>query len=183
MGRRLHDSIRMYHRYSVFRHDSPYYTPLTTLVWLTITGISYVTFRALRRLTALDYEAYYRFRHLEKSYRKLLVQGMQKTAEETALKSPSEIVTRAFLSTFDSLDEDHELERFFSGLPGFCKSKVVNDPLPSLTTEQKQKLCQALIGLFDRTFSSNLLPQSVKSRRAIICARALDPATFPIDYR
>jgi hypothetical protein len=43
----------------------------------------------------------------------LLSQGMQKTAEHTALNSSSEIDTHAFMWTFDVLDEDHELERFF----------------------------------------------------------------------
>ena len=81
------------------------------------------------------------------------------------------------------MDEDHELERFFSGLPGFRSSQVVGDPLPSLTIEQKMKLGQAAIGLFDSTISSNLLPESVKNRRAIICAKALDPTTFSFDYR
>src|SRR6266702_4354189 len=84
--------------------------------------------------------------------------------------------------TFDSLDEDHELERFFSGLPGFHSSKVVDDPLPSLTEEQQRKLLRTLIGLSDRTFSSNLLPEPVKNRRAIICANALDPAEVPYAY-
>ncbi len=166
----------------IFHHDSPYYTPLSFLAWHIVTGIPFLTFRALRRLTYLDYfsgEAYGRFQSLEESYRKLLVQGIQKTAEETALNSPSEIDTRAFLWTFDSLDEDHELERFFFGLPGFRSSKVVNDPLPSLTEEQKWKLLNALIGLSDRTFSSNLLPEPDKSRRAVICARAIDPTDIP----
>jgi hypothetical protein len=107
---------------------------------------------------------------------------LQKTAEETAFNSPSEIDARTFIWTLDSLDEDHELERFFSGLPSFRSSKVVNDPLPSRTREQKRKLCQAVMGLFDRTFSSDLLPESVKTRRAIICAKALDPTTFPHEY-
>ena len=107
---------------------------------------------------------------------------MQKTAEETALKSPSEIDTRAFMWTFDCLDEDHELERFFSGLPGFRSSKVVRDPLPSLTEEQKWKLYKALDGLLDRTFSSDLLPASVKNRRAMICAKAVDPEHIPDAY-
>ncbi|KAH9054612.1 hypothetical protein EDB83DRAFT_1127967 [Lactarius deliciosus] len=109
----------------------------------------------------------------------MLLQGMLKTAEETALKSPSEIDTRAFLWTFDSLDEDHELERFFSGLPGFRNSKVVDDPLPGLTEEQKEKLSTALTGLLDVTFSSDLVPEPVKHRRAIICTKAFDPAHIP----
>ncbi|KAH8989533.1 hypothetical protein EDB86DRAFT_3245208 [Lactarius hatsudake] len=40
-----------------------------------------------------------------------------------------------------------------------------------------------LIGLFDRTFSSDLLSEPTKNRRAIICAKALDPAEFPYAYR
>ena len=121
-------------------------------------------------------EVYNRFLCLEKSYRKFLVQGMLKTAEETAPNSLSEIDTRAFLWTFDCLDEDHELERFFSGLPGFRNSKVVDDPLPNLTVGQKQKLSTALIGLLDRTLSSDLLSEPVKNRRAVIFAKAIEPA-------
>jgi hypothetical protein len=81
--------------------------------------------------------------------------------------------------TFDCLDEDHELEHFFSGLPGFRSSDVVDDPLPSLTREQKWKLYEALIGLLYRTFSSEFLPVHVKNRRAMICAKALDPDHIP----
>ncbi|KAH9051705.1 hypothetical protein EDB87DRAFT_1571172 [Lactarius vividus] len=134
----------------IFRHDSPYYTPLSLLAWHIVAGISFVTFRALRKLTYLHYfsgEVYNRFLRLEKNYRKFLVQGMLKTAEETALNSLSEMDTRAFLWTFDSLDEDHELERFFSGLPGFRRSKVVDDPLPGLTVGQKQKAFNGIDGI------------------------------------
>jgi hypothetical protein len=124
----------------VFRHDSPYQTPLSLPVWHFVMGIQFLTFRALRWIThelwipfgLISYETYRRFRDLAERYRKLLAQGMRKTAEETAFNSPSEIDTRTFLWTFDSLDEDHELERFFAGLPGFRSSKMVKDPLPDL---------------------------------------------------
>ena len=36
----------------------------------------------------------------------------------------------------DSLDEDDELERFFTDLPGFCLSEIVSDFLPALTHKQ-----------------------------------------------
>ena len=125
------------------------------------------------------YFAYRRYLDLEKSYRKSLAQGMQKTAEETALKSSSGIDTRAFKWTFDCLDEDHELESFFSGLPGFRSSAVVKDPVPSLTEEEMWRLYGALHGLLDRTFSSDLLPTSVKDRRAMIGAKAIDRERTP----
>jgi hypothetical protein len=59
----------------------------------------------------------------------LALAGHAEDRRETALNSPSEIDTRAFMWTFDCLDEDHELERFFSGFPGLRSSKVVDDIL------------------------------------------------------
>ena len=165
----------------IFRHDSPYHTPLSLPVWHFVTGIPFFTFRALEIIFAHFecYGVYSRFAPLAKRYGRLLVQGFQKTAEECAFNSPPEIDTRAFLWTFDCLDEDHELEHFFSGLPGFRSSKVVKDPLPDLTWAQQERLLQALIGLSDRTSSSDLLPELVKIWRTVICQNAIGPADIP----
>jgi len=169
----------------VFRHDSPYYTSLSSLVWLIVIGILYVFSQARWWFFLSVRHRHPDIQRFRGPYHKLLLQGMQRTAEETALNSPSEIDTRAFWWTFDRLDEDHELEHFFSGLPGFRSSKVVDDPLPtgSPTSEQKRKVFQALVGLLDRTFSSDLLSEPVKNRRARICAKAIDPAEIPDAYQ
>jgi hypothetical protein len=161
-----------------FRHDSPYYTSLSSSAWSIVYGLA--TFVSglsgiLLIFTCWSRESEWLMDLAERCY-VLLSQGMQKAAEETALNSPSEIDTRAFMWTFDCLDEDHELERFFSGLPGLRSSKVVDDPFPRLTQEQHEKLLYALIGLWDRTVSSDLLPEAVKSRRTIICGKAVGPA-------
>ena len=166
----------------VFRHDCPYLTPLSSPAWHFVTGIPFLIYQALQGLTytsLFSAQTFVHYHRLAKSYRKSLVQGMRKTAEETALKSPSEMDVRAFMWTFDCLDEDHELERFFSGLPGFRGSKMVKDPLPDLTSEQQEKLFGALIGLIDRTSSSDLLPEPVKIRRTVICRKAISPADVP----
>ena len=165
----------------VFRHDSPYYTPLSLLTWHVVTGTLFFVYRFLRWFSYLigGWGSCYFSLDLVESYRESLARGMQKTAEETALKSSSEIDTRAFMWTFDCLDEDHELESFFSGLPGFRTSKVVKDPLPSLTEEEMWKLYGALHGLLDRTFSSDWVPASVKDRRAMIGAKAIDRVHTP----
>ena len=165
----------------IFRHDSPYYTPLSLPTWHIITGTLFFIYRFLRwfNFSFRRYSAYFRFRDLEKSYRKLLARGMQKTAEETAMNTSPEIDTRTFMWTFDCLDEDHELESFFSGLPGFRSSKVVKDPVSSLTEEEMWKLYGALHGLLDRTFSSDLVPASVKDRRAMIGVKAIDREHTP----
>ena len=168
----------------IIRHDSPYYTPLSLLTWYVVTGIPFLFYQFVRwswhKFKPESYFTYHDYIDLENSYRKSLVRGMQKTFEEIALTSPPEIDTRAFMWTFDCLDEDHELERFFSGLPGFRSSKVVKDPLPDLTEEEKSKLSDGLLGLLDRTFSSDLLPAPVKDRRAMICNKAIDPEHTPI---
>jgi hypothetical protein len=163
----------------IFRHDSPYYTSLSSLLWHIIIGIRCVVaqvygFFVVWRLAHRPVFAIYRGR-----YYAMLLQGMQRISEETALKSPSEIDTRAFMWTFDCLDEDHELERFFSGLPGFRRSNVVKDPLPDLTPEQQEKLLYALAGLSNRTSSSDLLPEPVKIRRSFICGKAIGPEDIP----
>jgi hypothetical protein len=113
-------------------------------------------------------------------YRKILLQGLQKTAEKAALDLQSGLSRRALMWTFDSLHEDEELEHFFSSLPGFRRSNDDEDILLRLTEDQMENLWSGLIGFLDRTFSSNTVPEPVKTRRAKICADALDPAAaFP----
>ena len=164
----------------IVRLDSPYHTPLSLPVWHFVTGIRFLTFRALEWIAFtfiyFRYATYVRFQDLADDYGKLLVRGMQKAAEESAFNSPPEIDTRAFMWTFDCLDEDHELEYFFAGLPGFRGSRMVKDPLPDVTEEQQEKLLDALIGLLDRTSSSHLLTEEVKIRRTVICRKAIDVA-------
>ena len=166
----------------IFRHDSPYYTSLSSSVWLVVIGIRYVASQVHYWFQwSVKYHRPVFWRYEGRSF-KWLMQGMQRTAEETALNPRPEIDTRAFMWTFDCLDEDHELERFFAGLPGFRSSEVVRDPLPDLTEEEKHKLSETLTGLLDRTFSSDLLPKSDQYRRAIICATAIPPTEIPDVY-
>lgn len=165
----------------VIYHNSPYHTPLSSLAWSAVASIPFVVLRAIRWLGRYLFSraAYGRLRNLEKKYYKFLARGMQKTAEQTARNLSSEVDTRTFMRTFESLNDDDELERFFAGLPGFQYSRVVSNPMLSLTTVQKLRISEEMTEFMDRTFSSDLLPESVKNRRAIICAKAIDPAHFP----
>jgi len=159
--------------------DSPYFTPITILMWQVITAILFFFYRLRLLFSPSRLERGVSLRRSGDRCWKMYTQGMNKTAEEAALGAPSGIDTRTFMSTFDSLDEDDEMEHFFSGLPGFRTSKVVEDPLPSLTEDQKGKLSGALSWLVDITFSSNVVPDPVKKRRATICAKATDPTYIP----
>ncbi len=167
----------------IFRPDSPYYTPLSLPMWHIVTATLYIVFRSFVWLNnntgfLTSVGLWNRCMSLRTHYHKLLVHGMEKRAEETALELSSEIDTRAFMWTFDILDEDHELERFFSGLPTFCNSKVVEDPLLTLADEQKENLLNTLLGFLERTFSSDLLTETVKNRRAAIFRKSFRPVYF-----
>ena len=197
----------------IFRHDSPYHTPLSLLAWDIVTGIPLLACRILDWLTyvfAASTLCFFccpcicfpcacltcflskdgraalnegRLTSWTERCRKVFVRGMLKTAEESSLNLPSKLGRHAFMWTFDNLHEDNKLERFFSSIPGFCHSDAANFSVYSLTEAQMENMLSGLIGFLDRTYSSVSLPESDKNRRAIICTRALDPTELPTKYR
>ena len=176
----------------ILLRNSPYYTPLTLLAW--------PIFSVMLKAFLLPCEFFYiliscccgtfcsklgRTNVFGSLSRRLFhsLDMIAMTPEKVALASPSKIDARALMWTFGRLDEDHELQRFFSGLPGFHNSRVLKQPLHSLDEEQKLQLLTATIGLLDRTFSSDLLPDQVKRQRVDICTNTIDlldiPTAFP----
>lgn len=130
----------------IFRHDSPYYTPLSYSIWFLISGLGYTVYRFLSWLSVsrlYTYDTWRRLDQLKHKYQRSLLQGMTKSAEETAQMLTSDIDGRALLWTFESLDEDHELERFFAAIPSFCNSKAFDDPLGRFI-EPNDKSCRRL---------------------------------------
>lgn len=97
--------------------------------------------------------------------------------EEAALKSSAEINCRALMWTLSRIDEDYELEIFFSDLPGFYNSKALREPCQHLTDKHKHQLVTRMIGFLDRTISSDVIPDYVKNRRFDICVKATDVMT------
>ncbi|KAI0289033.1 hypothetical protein B0F90DRAFT_1729313 [Multifurca ochricompacta] len=85
--------------------------------------------------------------------------------------------------TLESSDEDHELEQFFAGIPGFFRSRVVKNPRQAFHVADREKMSKSLIGLIQRTWSSNLVDESVKQRRMVIFEAAMgqEPVYLPIN--
>jgi len=165
----------------IFRHDSPYYAPLSSSAWYLVSGTLFLLFRTLLNSPLLNYSSRVRFSELKDHYGRWFLQGLGKITEETARKPSSEMDGRLLTWTFNSLDEDIELERFFSSIPGFCSSTLVEDPLDTFIRPNEDKLLWALIGLMDRTSASHLVPSRVKQRRSAICVKALDAASLPLN--
>ena len=165
----------------IFRHDSPYYAPLSSAPWYLYTGTLATVFGIFERVTDraeayLGLPIYDRSYVLWRTYQCRIARGMEKESEYTALNAPSEIDGRALIWTFESLDEDHELEQFFAGISGFCNSTLVLNPQSGLEGLRKFPLGFVLNGLLERTWSSNLVPETIKQRRLVTCIRAIDAA-------
>ena len=164
----------------IFRQDSPYYTPLSSSVWLLCTGIPYAVFHILyflsgRLVPLLGLKPLIYADGLRFAFRELVVGGIVKRGQETVSALSAKIDSGILKWTFDALDEDHELEQFFEGIPGFCNSNVVDDP-QSILVRLDDGLGGAFSGFLNRTWSSNLISEAVKNRRLIICAKAADIA-------
>ncbi|KAH9032792.1 hypothetical protein EDB85DRAFT_2145367 [Lactarius pseudohatsudake] len=147
------------------RKNSPYSTPLSSLV------------HRFSRLT-LAFVAPYRHTQAQaaSSNRVEGTLNLRKTTEESARRLLQGLDGRTLKWTFKSLNQDHEFERFFAGIPDFCDSRAVIDPVGLLLelNDDEQKLSQALIGLMHRTVTSHLISEPTRQQRINICARAID---------
>ncbi|KAF8265786.1 hypothetical protein EI94DRAFT_1787292 [Lactarius quietus] len=164
----------------IFRHDSPYYTPLSSSAWVLVHGIVFTTLWCVDVLKYFGLNISQRVIYLGDLSQRRLAKGMGKTVKHTALHVASEIYPRALARTFNSLYEDHELERFFANLPGLCISKVVSDPFQVFIEPNKWRLSEALIGLMQRTLTSPLVNEPVRRRRSQVCIKAMRAASLPI---
>ncbi len=177
----------------IFRHDSPYYTPLTTVAWFCATGISWLVLRTLKvvaselhghKLVSLD--SWYRISVVENRLNKRFFSGFTKETEGSALRLSTDIDVRGLSCTFNSLEEDHELEEFLAGIPGFLSSHEVANPGNVLTD-----LINCIPGMaytvflfIERTFSSGLVSEAIQERRKHVYMRALDLVTplLPVTF-
>jgi hypothetical protein len=165
----------------IFRHDSPYYAPLSSPPWYLYTGTLVVVFAifgrvAFRAKAWVSDSICHRLFELWLTYLQRISRGMEKRFEETAFNAPSGIDSRALMWTYESLDEDHELEQFFAGVPGFCNSTLVHNPQSSLEDLRNWRVASDLNEFLEWTWSSNLFSETIKQRRLVTCVRAIDAA-------
>ena len=163
--------------FPVTRKDSPYFTPLSGIFSFWLTGIRYLVFRRFpnlgrfirRQLPSPDPGEVY--------IDNFFTRSMILTAEQYASKLDPDIDYCSLLWTFDSLDEDAEFEKFFEGLTRLCDSELgeILKLQQNFIRPNQNRLSNALIGLMDRTLSSNLVKE--KHRRIIIFTKVIESKT------
>jgi Family of unknown function (DUF6535) len=148
-------------------HDSPYSTPLSEVAWSAYASIQYQIFEVLSFITGscATYQTWMRCRVLRDHYRRRMLGGTKKKAEEMVLKQSSEINVRILLWTISTLCDDNSLESFFETIPGLFYSKLVKGLERDFSWTDLKTFWAALDGFMGRT----LIPDMVKSRRVIIC--------------
>ena len=151
--------------------NSPCYAPLSPIIWSVYTGMSYVV---LKFLSSPMFGTSRRFDTSKKDYRNRISDGIEKTAEKFAMQLSPEIDVRILKSTLDALGEDSARAKFFEAIPGFLNSEHVNvNPLQDHFFEEfRIKFRPVLTRFLDRTLSSSLVPESLKSSQLIICLNA-----------
>ncbi|KAI0293687.1 hypothetical protein B0F90DRAFT_1387079 [Multifurca ochricompacta] len=171
----------------IFRPDSPYYSPLSSPACFLLASILLVfsaTVVIAGMLAHLSDSVVDPIREFVRYCFGWLSDGMGKTVERTALNLSSKIDGRALMWTLECSDEDHELEQFFAGIPGFFRSTVVKNPRQAFNSSDHEKMFRTLFGLMQRTWSSNLVHESVKQRRFVIYEEAMGvaPSGVPINW-
>ncbi|KAF8499577.1 hypothetical protein F5888DRAFT_87207 [Russula emetica] len=99
----------------------------------------------------------------------------QEKIQEQGSRFDGEVLKR----TLDMSRSDDDLEQFFEAIPGFCASRIVDNPR-SLDVLGLPKLAEALIAFWNRTLSSNRVSESVKVQRLVTCVRVIEAVDLSI---
>jgi hypothetical protein len=166
----------------IFCHDSPYYSPLSSLIWWCVanTVTLFIVYQLLRDFLPRDSSIlrWYRMHYARSHLRWLSLSAMKKEAARFALQLSSDIDYRALSRMFRTLNDDDEFEQFFDALPSPCDSEALEDPQRGFIRLNQNLLSHALIGMMDRTLLSDLVPREVKQRRVIIRIKAIDSTSL-----
>ena len=97
--------------------------------------------------------------------------NLSKLAEDQAQELVPRFDGEVLRRTLYMLRSDDDLEQFFEAIPGFCASKIVDNPRFSLDALGLPRLAETLIGFWNRTLSSNQVTEPIKVRRLVVCVR------------
>ena len=158
----------------IFRHDSPYYAPLSSTTWSLHAFLLYALFSVLASITFRSFGScniWSRFDDLRDHYGERM-SGVSKTAEENASTQSSDIDLGILEWTIGALGDDETLERLSEAIPGFFHSRLVKNlkrPLPDLV---HSKFADSFGGFLSRNLTSNSVSEELKIRRFYICMNA-----------
>lgn len=161
----------------ILHHDSPYLSPLSSSIRRSKVLLHFLFsqfFEVFHDLASSPCSQWLPVaNHVARDHHRThLSLSMHQARVKAACSLPLYVNYDAFWWTFESLKRDSELEQFFDAIPDLCASQ--GDALEKFIGPRKERLSTTLVGLMDRTFSSNLITESVKLQRIKICIKAAD---------
>jgi len=166
----------------IFRHDSPFFSPLSLPAWFLYASMLHLFFKILFSIRSdriIVFSSWQRLRDLRDRSRGWILGGVEKAAEETASEQLSEIDVRILRWTIDDLGDDDRMSNFFEAIPGFFNSKLVKDLRSKLPDSLLKRFWEALNGFFGRTLPSNSVIEYVKYQRLDVGMSAMSTITVP----
>jgi hypothetical protein len=166
----------------LFRYDSPYYAPLSSSAWYLVNGVLFLIFKLLHSFViyfvCLSSSSSYKLHYRSRQFRRRFYSGFTWAAGLAARERESEWDRLVLQRVFTLSGEDQELEKLFAVIPSFFKSTMVDHK----NVFKDGTVSGALLELVHRTLSSHTLPDLVKQRRIAVCRKAMDIASFPVNY-
>ena len=161
----------------IFLPDSPYFTPLSNRLFrlthlsLALITVPFAVFVPNHMVSPKTKERFLRWFNRRLRWAS---GGVEKQAEEVVFKRSWEYDIRILRWSIGALGDDDALEHFFEAIPGFFSSKLVKHLRGNFPEHLLNRFWNALNGFLCRTLSSNLVAESVKSRRIDIGMTAMN---------
>ena len=147
----------------LFYHNSPYQTPLTSLVWFVMEATPLVIHWLRPRTDAVQKAI--------RERRTKIKQGMRRALEMHADRSPWQAYVHALKWMLRSLDEDDKLVKFLDGFPGLFKASV-GHPEQGIKREL-ERLVEPVINKLFVTCRPGFLPEDIRIQRLTACLGAV----------
>ncbi|KAI0252042.1 hypothetical protein BJV78DRAFT_1311137 [Lactifluus subvellereus] len=169
----------------ILKYDSPCYTPLFSLMSISLWWEFKFLYHLSRRLDFIGSDIRLRMLAYTRGLHRWTLRNMAKDVEDLARTHSSVLDTSVILQTFDSLDGDKDMERFLTCIPGFYCSSDVKKDVPTLEKFNGKRFPPAIVSFMNRSLSSELLTEAQKERRIAICGRAItaDPLILQCTFR
>jgi hypothetical protein len=145
-----------------------------------------VTWLVLRfRCYAANPEALPDLRQLLDKYHQRVTKGIAKDVEDMAVDRPLYLDTKVASRTFNTLDGDHDMDKFLAAIPGFYSSAKVKRNEHIFEGLNSKQLPQSVISFLDRSLSSDLLDDADKQERIKKCLKAVnsDPLLLQCTFK
>ena len=155
----------------IFRHDTPYSTPLSAPAWSLYTGMRYVISECLTSNAYLSKKTLWGFRDTSNPYFRWFWGGVEEAAADAAMSSKIEL--EILDRSVGVLRDSNEQEGFFELIPRLFKSKLERVLPTDVPLTLRTKFRKALDEFLDHTLSSESVSQSDKIRRLVIGLNAM----------